>query len=77
MFCTTRHLRSASASEGLGSRYAAVRSALGLASGVPVGQPTAAAISDQFVASALIPSPPDDVANGANATLRSRQVARL
>jgi hypothetical protein len=35
----------------------------GLGVGVPVGQPTPAEISDQFVASALIPSPPDDVDN--------------
>ena len=35
----------------------------GLGVGVPVGQPTPAEISDQFVASALIPSPPDYAAN--------------
>jgi hypothetical protein len=39
----------------------------GLGVGVPVGQPTPAEISDQFVSSSLIPSPPD-VANGANTT---------
>jgi len=42
----------------------------GLGVGLPVGQPTPAEISDQFVASALIPSP-------ANTTWRSGQVARL
>jgi hypothetical protein len=31
----------------------------GIGVGIPVGQPTPAEISDQFVASALIPSPPD------------------
>jgi hypothetical protein len=35
----------------------------GLGVGLPVGQPTPAEISDQFVASALIPSPPDYMAN--------------
>jgi hypothetical protein len=35
----------------------------GLGVGVPVGQPTPAEISDQFVASALIPSPPDYATN--------------
>ena len=35
----------------------------GLGVGIPVGQPTPAEISDQFVASALIPSPPDYAAN--------------
>jgi hypothetical protein len=35
----------------------------GIGVGVPVGQPTPAEISDQFVASALIPSPPDYAAN--------------
>ena len=59
MFYKTRHLRSASPPEGLGSLYAAGRSALGLASGFPSGQPTPAEISDQFVSSSLIPSPPE------------------
>ena len=35
----------------------------GLGVGVPVGQPTPAEISDQYVASALIPSPPDYATN--------------
>ena len=35
----------------------------GLGVGVPVGQPTPAEISDQYVASALIPSPPDYAIN--------------
>jgi len=35
----------------------------GLGVGIPVGQPTPAEISDQFIASALIPSPPDYAAN--------------
>lgn len=35
----------------------------GLGVGVPVGQPTPAEVSDQFVASALIPSPPDYATN--------------
>ncbi len=35
----------------------------GVGVGVPVGQPTPAEISDQYVASALIPVPPDYVTN--------------
>jgi hypothetical protein len=35
----------------------------GIGVGVPVGQPTPAEISDQFVASALIPVPPNYAAN--------------
>jgi hypothetical protein len=35
----------------------------GIGVGVPVGQPTPAEISDQFLASALIPSPPDYATN--------------
>ena len=49
----------------------------GLGVGVPVGQPTPAEISDQFVASALIPSPADYATTGADTTWRSRRVGRL
>ena len=35
----------------------------GLGIGVPVGKPTPAEVSDQFIASALIPSPPDYATN--------------
>ena len=35
----------------------------GIGVGVPVGQPTPAEVSDQFLASALIPSPPDYATN--------------
>ena len=35
----------------------------GVGVGVPVGQPTPAEVSDQFLASAVIPSPPDYATN--------------
>ena len=47
----------------------------GLGVGVPVGQPTPAEISDQYVASALIPRRPTTQPTGADTTWRSWPLA--